>query len=118
MKTVKEKIEEFYKPGGKIICICGKSGIGKSTRALELRVKYPQAVILDGDSVRHYVNKNLGYTEEDRRKNNEIIAGIAEMFYNQGHIVVISTVRADIAYEYLGPEIEDKILVNLETEQK
>lgn len=88
-----------------IICICGKSGAGKTTTAnrikAELGIHNITPVILDGDAVRKYINYNLTYSEEDRRRNNEIIANIAEMLYHQGHHVIISTVRADIAYEIL-----------------
>lgn len=88
-----------------IICICGESGAGKTHNAnklkKELQIRNINPIILDGDAVRKYVNYDLTYSEEDRRKNNEIIANIAEMLYNQGHYVIISTVRADIAFTIL-----------------
>lgn len=88
-----------------IICICGESCAGKTHNAnklkKELQILNINPIILDGDAVRKYVNYDLTYSEEDRRKNNEIIANIAEMLYNQGHYVIISTVRADIAFTIL-----------------
>lgn len=88
-----------------IICIYGKSGAGKTTLANkikdELAIKNILPVILDGDAIRKYINYNLTYSDEDRQKNNEIVANISEMLYHQGHHVIISTVRADIAYEIL-----------------
>ena len=89
-----------------IYCICGKSGAGKTTLANrikgELGIQNIVPVILDGDAIRKYVNYNLTYSEEDRRKNNEIVANIAEMLYHQGLHIIISTVRADIAYNILS----------------
>lgn len=88
-----------------IYCICGKSGAGKTTLANrikgELGIQNIIPVILDGDAIRKYVNYDLTYSEEDRRKNNEIVANIAEMLYHQGLHIIISTVRADIAYDIL-----------------
>lgn len=88
-----------------IICICGESGVGKTYKANQIKTKYQirnvNPVILDGDAIRKYVNYDLTYSEEDRRKNNEIVANIAEMLYHQGHYIIISTVRADIAFDIL-----------------
>ena len=90
----------------KIICICGESGKGKTTLANKLKNEFNldniNCVILDGDSIRKFVNFHLSYSEEDRKKNNEIIANIAEMLYHQGHLIIISTVRSDIAYDILS----------------
>lgn len=90
----------------KVICICGDSGIGKTTRANKIKEELIRQfninpVILDGDAIRHYVNYDLTYSDEDRKRNNEIVANIAELLYNQGHYIIISTVRADIAYDIL-----------------
>lgn len=88
-----------------IICICGESGSGKTYKANQIKKQYQirniNPVILDGDAIRKYVNYDLTYSEEDRRKNNEIVANIAEMLYHQGHYIIISTVRADIAFDIL-----------------
>ena len=88
-----------------IICICGESGSGKTYTANKIKDKLLETginpVILDGDAVRKYINYDLGFSDEDRQKNNEIISNIAELLYYQGHYVIISTVRAHIAYEIL-----------------
>lgn len=89
-----------------IYCICGKSGAGKTTLAKriksELGIHNIIPAILDGDAIRKYVNYDLTYSEEDRKRNNEIVANIAEMLYHQGLHIIISTVRADIAYDILS----------------
>lgn len=89
-----------------VCCICGESGVGKTTMANriknEMHIRNIVPVILDGDAIRKYVNYDLTYSDEDRKRNNEIVANIAEMLYHQGHYVIISTVRADIAYDILS----------------
>ena len=70
-------------------------------------------VILDGDSVRTYLNDDLGYSDEDRKRNNIRIAKIALMLANQGLRIVISTIRADLAYEWLDGKIEKLYKIHL-----
>lgn len=104
-------IETEYK--GSITCIYGESGCGKTYRALFMKAFKECDVILDGDSVRNYLNDDLGYSDEDRKRNNIRIAKIALMLANQGIRVVISTVRADIAYDYLVGKIEKLYKIHL-----
>lgn len=89
-----------------IYCICGKSGTGKTTLAKRIKgvlgIYNIVPVILDGDAIRKYINYDLTYSDEDRKRNNEIVANIAEMLYHQGLYIIISTVRADIAYNILS----------------
>lgn len=97
-----EKVHYFdSKIKKEVICICGDSGSGKSTIAKYIQNSIPNTIVLDGDSIRYYVNTELSFTLEDRIKNNKIIAGIATILYNQGFNVVISTIRSDLAYKYL-----------------
>lgn len=105
-------IESDYK--GSITCIYGESGCGKTYRALFMKAFKEVDVILDGDSVRTYLNDDLGYSDEDRRRNNVRIAKIALMLANQGLRVVISTVRADIAYEWLEGKVERLYKIHLD----
>lgn len=95
-----DKINFFNsKEPGFITCIYGESGSGKSYLANKL--KNERTIILDGDGVRYYINSDLTYSEEDRKINNERIANIAYYLSLQGFDVIISTVRADIAYDIL-----------------
>lgn len=108
--TIEEKIHQFDAPKqGKITCIYGESGSGKSYLAHQLRDEH--TIILDGDSVRHYVNNDLGYSDEDRHENNRRIAAIAQLLAIQGHNVIISTVRANIAYEILKDKVDNIELI-------
>ena len=101
-----DKIHQFdTDKQGSVMCIYGESGKGKSYLAHKL--KTPNTIVLDGDGVRHYVNNDLGFSDEDRKENNIRIARIALLLVQQGFDVIISTVRADIAYEYLKGKIKD-----------
>lgn len=105
-------IESDYK--GSVTCIYGESGSGKTYKALFMKAFKEVDVILDGDSVRTYLNDDLGYSDEDRKRNNIRIAKIALMLANQGIRVVISTVRADIAYEWLQGKVENLYKIHLD----
>ena len=105
-------IESEYK--GSITCIYGESGSGKTYKALFMKAFKEVDVILDGDSVRTYLNDDLGYSDEDRKRNNIRIAKIALMLANQGLRVAISTVRADIAYEWLKGKVEKLYKIHLD----
>ena len=105
-------IESEYK--GSITCIYGESGSGKTYKALFMKAFKEVDVILDGDSVRTYINDDLGYSDEDRKRNNIRIAKIALMLANQGLRVAISTVRADIAYEWLKGKVERLYKIHLD----
>ena len=105
-------IESEYK--GSITCIYGESGSGKTYKALFMKAFKEVDVILDGDSVRTYINDDLGYSDEDRKRNNIRIAKIALMLANQGLRVAISTVRADIAYEWLKGKVEKLYRIHLD----
>lgn len=106
MISQKAKATQSSAPG-KIICIYGESGSGKTFLATRLK-SIKDCIILDGDAVRHYCHHDLGFSEEDRRKNNTTIADWAIMLSKQGYDVVISTIRADVAYSHIkenAPEL-------------
>ena len=80
----------------------GLSGSGKSTLANELEKKLfemgHRTYVLDGDNVRHGLNKDLGFTQEDRIENIRRVAEVAKLMVDAGLIVLttfISPYRAD-----------------------
>lgn len=90
--------------GQKACCIwlTGLSACGKSTIAMALEqvlVKRGHAAyVLDGDNIRHGLNKNLGFSPEDRAENIRRISEVAKLFVDAGLIVItsfISPYRAD-----------------------
>lgn len=85
-----------------ILWFTGFSGSGKSTiaNAVEHRLAElkQHTYLLDGDNVRHGLNKDLGFTDEDRIENIRRIGEISKLFVDAGLIVVtafISPFRAE-----------------------
>ena len=87
---------------GVTIWLTGLSGSGKSTIAVAaekiLLDRGRAAYVLDGDNVRHGLNKNLGFSPEDRTENIRRIGEVAKLFTDAGMIALtsfISPYRAD-----------------------
>ena len=79
---------------GHCLWLTGLSGSGKSTIAKELSKELheegKQVYVLDGDNIRHGINGDLGFTEEDRKENIRRIGHVARLFYDAGFIVICS----------------------------
>ncbi|NNF45043.1 MAG: adenylyl-sulfate kinase [Phycisphaerales bacterium] len=87
---------------GATLWMTGLSGSGKSTIAVALEQVLIQrgkgAYRLDGDNVRHGLNKNLGFSAEDRTENIRRIGEVAKLFTDAGILTItsfISPYRAD-----------------------
>lgn len=96
---------------GKVIWLTGLSGSGKSTLANALEVVLHESgvrsFILDGDNLRHGLNKDLGFTDADRVENIRRVAEVAKLMADAGLVVVtalISPYRRDreMARELIG----------------
>ena len=78
----------------KCIWLTGLSGSGKSTIAnivdQKLSSSGKHVYILDGDNVRHGLNRDLGFTETDRVENVRRVAEVAKLFVDAGLIVIVS----------------------------
>jgi len=79
---------------GATIWMTGLSGSGKSTIAVALEQVLinngKRAYRLDGDNVRHGLNKNLGFSAEDRAENIRRIGEVAKLFADAGIITITS----------------------------
>ncbi len=77
-----------------VIWFTGLSGSGKSTVAKKLEQllfdRGCHTLFLDGDNLRHGLNGDLGFTEEDRQENIRRAAEVAKLGYGQGMIVLCS----------------------------
>jgi adenylylsulfate kinase len=87
---------------GCTVWLTGLSGSGKSTIAVALEKalwsRGVRAFILDGDNIRHGLNKNLGFSPADRTENIRRIGEVAKLFSDAGMVAVtafISPYRAD-----------------------
>jgi adenylylsulfate kinase len=87
---------------GVTVWLTGLSGSGKSTIAVAaeevLVARGRLAYVLDGDNIRHGLNKNLGFSPEDRTENIRRIGEVARLFTDAGLVVFtsfISPYRAD-----------------------
>ncbi|MGE7765679.1 adenylyl-sulfate kinase [Peribacillus sp. NPDC096540] len=85
-----------------VLWFTGLSGSGKSTIAnavaKELYNRNIRSYVLDGDNIRHGLNKDLGFSEEDRTENIRRIGEVSKLFVDSGQFVLtafISPFRAD-----------------------
>ena len=97
-----EDREKLLNQKGCVIWFTGLSGSGKSTlaNAVEhvLHQQRHHTYVLDGDNVRHGLNKNLGFSPEDREENIRRVGEVAKLFADAGTVVMtafISPYRAD-----------------------
>lgn len=94
--------ERMMKQRGATLWFTGLSGSGKSTIAVALEARLFErghlSYRLDGDNIRFGINKNLGFSAEDRTENIRRIGEIAKLFVDSGVIALssfISPYRAD-----------------------
>ena len=87
---------------GATVWLTGLSGSGKSTIAVDLEKRLAErgvrTYILDGDNIRHGLNKNLGFSPADRTENIRRIGEVAKLFTEAGVMALtafISPYRAD-----------------------
>jgi adenylylsulfate kinase len=99
--TAKDR-RESYEYRSCVIWFTGLSAAGKSTLAnalcKQLHMKDIKSYVLDGDNIRHGLNKDLGFGPEDRKENIRRIGEVAKLFVDAGVIVMtafISPYRED-----------------------
>lgn len=94
--------ERLLQQKGVVLWFTGLSGSGKSTLALAIEEKLFErghlCFVLDGDNIRHGLNKNLGFSPEDREENIRRIGEVGKLFADSGVIAMtafISPYRRD-----------------------
>jgi adenylylsulfate kinase len=104
-----------------VIWLTGLSGSGKSTIANELSLRLQKlgklSYTLDGDNIRMGLNKDLGFSEEDRKENIRRISEVAKLLSDSGVIVITSFISPFIEDRKMAKEIigEDFIEVYIST---
>jgi bifunctional enzyme CysN/CysC len=110
---------------GKVIWFTGLSGSGKSTLAnaleVELHSRGMRTYILDGDNIRHGLNKDLGFTDADRVENIRRIAEVAKLMMDAGMIVMTAFIspfnrEREMARELIGAESFVEVYVSTSLE--
>jgi adenylylsulfate kinase len=102
----REERSGLLKQKGATLWFTGLSGSGKSTVAFTLEHALVQmgrlAYVLDGDNVRHGLNKNLGFSAADREENIRRIGEVAKLFADAGVLTMTS---------FISPYRKDRDLV-------
>src|SRR3990167_3623472 len=94
---------------GRVVWLTGLSGSGKSTIAnlveKRLHANGRHTYLLDGDNVRHGLNKDLGFTDEDRVENIRRVAEVSKLMVDAGLIVLVSFISPFIAERRMAREL-------------
>ena len=102
----REDREQLLAQTGATVWFTGLSGSGKSTIAFTLEHALIErgrlAYVLDGDNIRHGLNKNLGFSAVDREENIRRIGEVARLFADTGVIALTS---------FISPYRQDRDLV-------
>ena len=92
--VTREDREQLNSHKGCTVWLTGLSGSGKSTIAVDLEKRLCErgvrSYILDGDNIRHGLNKNLGFSPDDRTENIRRIGEVAKLFSDAGMITITS----------------------------
>ncbi|MCJ0907009.1 sulfate adenylyltransferase subunit CysN [Rhodococcus sp. ARC_M6] len=108
-----------HKPA--VLWFTGLSGSGKSTIANDVERRLhalgAHTYLLDGDNVRHRLNRDLGFTEADRVENIRRVTEVARLMADAGLIVLVSFIspfdaERQAARELIGPEQFSEIYVD------
>ena len=85
-----------YRHNGAVVWFTGLPGSGKSTLALALEQRLfhigGSPILLDGDTLRAGLNRDLGFSADDRRENIRRLAEVAGHLARNGHIAIVAAV--------------------------
>ncbi len=102
-RVTRDQREERYKQTGTIIWLTSLSGSGKTTLSIALEnalfLQDALVTLLDGDVVREGLNKDLGYSAEDRKENIRRIGEVAQLLAHQAFVVIVA---------FISPFCEDR----------
>lgn len=102
--------EQLNRHKSGIFWFTGLSGAGKTTLALaverKLVIEYGiRCVVLDGDRLRLGLNRDLGFSEADRWENMRRTSEVAELFLEQGYVVLVPMITP---YEAIRKELRSR----------
>ncbi len=94
---------------GRVVWLTGLSGSGKSTIAnlveKKLHANGRHTYLLDGDNIRHGLNRDLGFTDEDRVENIRRVAEVARLMADAGLIVLVAFISPFRAERQLARDL-------------
>ena len=100
----REERERIVGQRGCVVWLTGLSGSGKSTiaRTMEQHLLHEGRIsyVLDGDNVRHRLNRDLAFSPEDRKENIRRISEVAALFADSGLITITA---------FIAPYAEDRL---------
>lgn len=111
-KVTRDQRAELFGTWPCVVWLTGLSGCGKSTIAVlleqQLLAQGHPAYILDGDNLRHGLNRDLGFSAQDRSENIRRVGEVAKLFTDAGIVAIVSLIspyRQDraLARGLLGP---------------
>ena len=104
-----EAKEALLQQRGLVVWMYGMSGSGKSTLAVSLERHFHEqgrlTQVLDGDNIRHGINRDLGFSLEDREENIRRISEIAKLSRNLGVITIASFITPTNALRSIAQDI-------------
>lgn len=124
--VTREDCQQLLKQRSLVIWFIGLSGSGKSTLAKaldqELHKRGILSRLLDGDNIRSGINKNLGFSTEDRRENIRRIAEVSKLFIECGVVTIATFISPtqqgrDMAREIIGEDDFVEVYVNTPIEE-
>lgn len=119
--TQREEKEKLLHQHAIAVWICGLSGSGKTTIAIDLEQELFKrgyiSQILDADNIRTTINKDLGFSIEDRQENIRRISEITKLFLNNGMITINCFISPtaeirDLAKEIIGKNDFVEVFLN------
>jgi len=91
-----KKLQNYKKSDYKCLWLTGLPSSGKSTIAEALGKKLDKLqipfYIIDGDNIRSTLNKDLGFSQEDRIENNRRVAHLSKILFDSGILPIVATV--------------------------
>jgi bifunctional enzyme CysN/CysC len=92
-----------------IVWLTGLSGAGKSTIAdlveRKLHARGCHTYVLDGDNVRHGLNKDLGFTDADRVENIRRVAEVAKLMVDAGLVVIVAFISPFVSEREMARQL-------------
>ena len=108
----KKDREELLKQKGVLIWYTGLSASGKSTIANAVEeMLFDRGVlsyVLDGDNIRHGLNKNLGFSPEDREENIRRIGEVGKLFADVGSIAMTAFISPYLSDRQKARELHEE----------